>query len=341
MSRFASICPALIALLALTAPSPAAAQTSAALMPSTGGHREIPDSVREEATRAALEYLRTEDLAVLAPTFVVEVLDEAQRACAPNTDCMSDVRGALGVELLAGLILWGSAEARASPRTVHATLLDASGVRYLGTAEVARGVPTAVRDALRAAREAQRRGPGPFLDVAGTRGAIAELDGAALGSLPLEAVRVEPGEHQLRVHLEGYETQTLTVAIGDDPSRTTRVEVELQPSGGGQPGRPPGAGLALSDWAIPVGVGATVAGAGLAVAVPLVSLAMTGCTEETGGACVSSDQFAVGANVAWIIGGGALAIVGVALTIVGATADGGGEVRARVGPGHFSIEGSF
>ncbi|MEQ9696621.1 MAG: hypothetical protein RLO54_02260 [Sandaracinaceae bacterium] len=67
MSRFASLCPALIALLALTAPSPAAAQTSAALMPSTGGHREIPDSVREEATRAALEYLRTEDLAVLAP----------------------------------------------------------------------------------------------------------------------------------------------------------------------------------------------------------------------------------------------------------------------------------
>ncbi|MEQ8889486.1 MAG: hypothetical protein RID93_17720 [Sandaracinaceae bacterium] len=88
-------------------------------------------------------------------------------------------------------------------------------------------------------------------------------------------------------------------------------------------------------------MGATVAGAGLAVAVPLVSLAMTGCTEETGGACVSSDRFAVGENVAWIIGGGALAIVGVALTIVGATSDGGGEVRARVGPGHFSIEGSF
>jgi len=338
-SRFETLSLAFGLWAVLAGPAAAQPTTTAAVMPSTGGHREIPEETRTAATEAAIGFLRNEDLLVLDANRVQISLDETQRACTPGTDCMADVRSALGVDVLAGLILWGRAEARGEAHTVHATLLDGTGTRYLGTAEVVRGVPTAVRDALRAAREAQRRGPGPFLSIHGTRGAIVELDGAGIGSIPLENVRTEPGEHELYVSLEGYEPQTLDVTVGDDRSRTTSVEVELRPDGsdGGTPSTPDG----IAAWAMPVGIAGIVAGLGIGVGVPVGGALSTGCAGMTETNCARSAELDVGAAVAWGVAGGALAIAGLTLVIVAATEEGGPSANARLGPNGLTIEGSF
>lgn len=297
----------------LPGPNLASAQTqTAAVFPAVAGHREIGAEVREEARRAAAEFLRVEDLVVLDDTRVEGTLTPAQRACADFERCGGEVRAALGVDLLVVLVVWGSSSDPSRPDSVHAIIQDAQA-RYTGTATAPQGVATAVRDALRSALRDQRRGPGPFLRVEGTRGAICELDDRAIGAIPL-TVRVAPGDHVLRVRLEGYEPQTLTVTIGgDDPSRTTELEVQLRPSGGGG-----GPRTAQPDVVANLLIAGGLAVAGLvALAVhPIPTLArLDECEQlDPSGLCAESVAFDAGAGV--MLGVGAvLVIAGVVVAI--------------------------
>lgn len=315
------------ALVMLSVARPAAAQpTTVAILPTFGGDREIAEADRDEAYQAAVELLRTEDLLVLDRDRVETSLTDAQRACAPGQPCAEEVRARVGVDLLVGLVIWGSPEARHRPESVHASILDVTGTRYIGSATVQEGVGTAVRDALRSALRDQRRGPGPFLRVEGTRSAVVELDGTAVGTVPL-TVRAEPGEHELRVSLEGYEAQTLSVTVTEDRSRTTGVRVELRRGAGGGGGEG-----SLPDVMANLLVAGGLAAAGIvAMAVhPIPTLAREGeCVDAgPGGACAEWVTFDAGAGVMLGVGA-ALVAAGIGVAIaqpitvsVGASSEG-------------------
>lgn len=328
-----------------------AQETWVAVLPTLGGHLEIPDEIRQRALQAAREYLRTEDLSVMTEAAVDERLLGDDRACTPSAECVTTVRALLGVDIVVGLVIWGSSEARSEPQTVHVDLFDGEA-RYAGQARVVRGVDTAVRDALRMALQMLRAGPGPYLLVEGTYGATVELDGAAVGSIPL-TVRAAPGEHELRVAKDGLAPQVLTVTVGDDPGRTTRVTVALQPEGPTEADAP--RGVRRAAWAIPTGVVALAGGLAAAIVVPVVSAGQHGCASRfdlpgvMDQPCMTSRSFAVGPNVAWVVTGAVLAGVGIGLIAFGASdggdggADEGGEAAARlgVGLGHVFVEGAF
>lgn len=273
---------------------------TAAVLPAVGGHREIPAEVRDEARRAAIEFLRVEDLIVLDDSRLMGLTPE-QRACTDLEACGNDVRNALGVDLVVALVVWGRDDDPSRPESVHAVIQDALA-RYTGTATAPQGVATAVRDALRNALRDQRRGPGPFLRVEGTRGAVCELDGRAIGAIPL-TVRVTPGEHRLRVRLEGYEPQTLTVAIGDDdPARVTQVEVNLRRSGEGGGGA--SGGDAWPSWLL---AGGLFAGAVALAVPPIWTLATDGeCVRQGAHGCLEWVHFDAGMGVALGVSGALL-----------------------------------
>lgn len=311
---------------------PASAQT-AALLPTMGGHQEIPPDVRDEVRGAAEEFLRTEDFLVLDQLRVESTLDEAELSCRPEASCMAGVRQTLATDLLVGLIIWGGAEMPDRPRSVHAAIVDGTGARYVGTAEVVESVATAVRDALRAGLRDQRTGPGPFLRVEGTHGANVELDHAAVGSIPL-TVRTEPGEHELRVHLADHQAQVLTVTIGEDSAHTTRVEVRLRPEeGGGAEPTPESAPDLVANLLLAGGL--SLAGVAVAIA-PLYTLATTGECVEPGPGNLCAERVTFGAGSGVLLGvGGLLFAAGIVVAawqplVIGASASpGGAQLQLR------------
>lgn len=329
--------PALVFLAsAVFLPSVGIAQSppTAAVMPTLGGHRGAVAGAEEEARTAAREFLRTEDIVVMEGP-AGPALNEELRACIPGSPCAQEVRAQLGVEFLVGLTIWGSEADSSSPREVQASILDATEADFVGSAAVGRGgVATATRDALRRALRAQRRGPGPFLRIEGTEGGVCVLDGTAIGTIPLEA-RVLPGEHELHVTLAGHRPYQVDVTIGSDTTRTTELEVELQPEHGVVDD---GSGGSVADWALPTGIALLVGGGGMGVGAVVGAVTSTGCAE--GSPCVSSNELDVGALAGWTVAGGLLAATGVVLVVVAATTE-SPSVQARIAPTGITLEGSF
>lgn len=329
--RFILRCCFAIALATTLQPSVAAAQDvrTAALLPAFGGDREIPEADREAAYQAALEFLRTEDILVLERHRVESSLTPEQQGCVSGQPCAAAIRAALGVDILVGLVIWGTPDAPDRASSVHASVLDMTGTRFVGSATVQRELSTAIRDALRSALRDQRAGPGPYLEVKGTRGALALLDGSAIGSIPLR-VATTPGAHELHVRMDGHEPQTLTVTVTDDPARTTEVLVELRP-GGESSGPTPRPATNTTDnwpsWLLAGGLGA----AGLAlVAIPIPTLVDAGQCVDAGPGGQCRESVAIDARTAVLLGlGSALIVAGVVVAItqpitvdVSASADG-------------------
>ena len=87
-----------------------------------------------------------------------------------------------------------------------------------------------------------------------------------------------------------------------------------------------------------VGAGTIAAGLALAVLPPAISFLSAGCTN---GACTEFEEVD-DAVWAWVAIGGAVAVAGVVLVVVGATSeDGAGQVRARLSPSRLTVEGTF
>lgn len=180
------------------------------------------------------------------------------------------------------------------------------------------------------------------VDAVGHHLGVADL-GEDLGAAVRHSVR-EAVRESLRAGLE---------RVAEDPALTVEPEVDLSPGAGH-------GGGASMDWALPVG--GVLVGAGVLVAVlpGAIGAATTGCTEMGAAGCVRFDGLDVGAVVGWAIAGSVVAAAGVVLLVVGATSSGatssgatssgagssgaeasGLEVRARVGLGGLSLEGSF
>lgn len=327
----------LIAAMALGAPGLARAET-AALLPASGGHPAIPESTRTQIRTAIVEALRAEEWTVLEPAVTTERLGAELATCAAR-DCAVQALDALEVDVVVGVTIWGTDAHPDQPEQVVVQLTGVDAVTYEGTGGVSESATSAARAALREALGRRSLGAGPFLSVAGTAGAVCELDGAEIGTIPT-TVRASAGTHRLRVHLEGHEPEERTVIIEADALATTSIEITLRTTDDERPPPPRSAGIA--SWAIPVGVVGLVGGLGL-IAVPIVGALNTGCAEHDGttGACVVSRVFDEGAGAAWGIAGGVLFVAGLGLVIAGAADSGGGSVQARVGFGTMTVEGTF
>lgn len=320
----------------LATPSSAAAET-AALLPASGGHPEIPESTRAQIRTAITEALRVEEWTVLEPSVAAERLGAELATCA-GRDCAVRALDALEVDVVVGVTIWGTDAHPEQPEQIVVQLTGIDGVTFEGTGGVRESATSAARVALREALGRRSLGAGPFLSVGGTPGAVCELDGAEIGTIPT-TVRAGAGTHRLRVYLEGHEAEERTVIIEADPLATTSIEITLRPTDGVRP--PPPRGEGIGAWAIPVGVVGIVGGLGL-IAVPIAGALDQGCIEHDGSVCVRTRYFVEDAGVAWGIAGGVLFVAGLGLVIAGAAGgSGAASVQARVGLGTIAVEGSF
>lgn len=327
----------LIAAMAIAAPGLARAET-AALLPATGGHQEIPESTRAQIRTAITEALRVEEWTVLEPTVTAERLGAELATCA-GRDCAVQALDALEVDVVVGVTIWGTDAHPEQPEQIVVQLTGIDGVTFEGTGGVSESATSAARVALREALGRRSLGAGPFLSVAGTPGAVCELDGTEIGTIPT-TVRASAGTHRLRVHLEGHEPEERTVIIEADALATTSIEITLQSVEGDRPPPPP-RGSSIAAWAIPVGVVGMVGGLAL-IAVPIAGALDQGCIERDGDRCVRTRYFVEDAGAAWGIAGGVLFVAGLGLVIAGAAdGSGGASVQARVGLGTIAVEGSF
>ena len=318
-----------LALLALAAPSVAAGQ-SVVVLPRVLGDGHIAEDARARAVEAVTAALAAEGLQVRDAEIPAEL-----EGCGDGP-CVVELLRAADVDLAAGITLWASAETPLAIGELVVGLVNPDGHSFEGSARPdGADLSHAAAEAVHQARARLILGPGPFLLVDGEPfGASVFIDDEHVGGVPWNG-RVEPGQHEVRVERRGYAAQTHTVQIPDDVTASERLQVELVPIGGG------GSGGGIAGWAIPVGVGAIVAGVGVGAGVPAISAATTGCADADAD-CVTSNQLAIEPTVAWAVVGGVVAIGGLTLVIVAAS-EGSAEasVRARVGPTHLSFEGSF
>jgi hypothetical protein len=210
-------------------------------------------------------------------------------------------------------------------------IVDAEGhereVRQdIGTRPLGDVVRAAVADCR--ARPSGENTGGVAVRIEGTPiGASVSIDGAQSGALPYEG-RLDLGRHELLVSAAGYAPHRDHIAVAEGMA-PLHIDLQALASGG------------IADWAVPVGIGAIVAGLVTAVVPPVASYAMAGCTERDGTGLCQTVNVVDDAVWAWPVIGGILVVAGVVLLVVGLTSSNGAHVEARLGPGSLTVEGSF
>lgn len=227
MSRIAVLA---LACAALATPGVALAQAPAAgqvaLLPPTVEHG-VSRRLAVRALQAMHDFALDRGFALIDAR-KLNALSPPQRDC-KDAGCMPGVHRALGADHVIAVAL---KRAPGGP-LLHAQWNDAAFVAY--TADVALAASTtdaaetAGQDAMRRLVEKQRRGPGPWLSIAGTPlDAMVEINGKAAGRVPFLG-RVDPGPARVVVRKEGYAEHVETISVGEAADEYVRVRVALMP----------------------------------------------------------------------------------------------------------------
>jgi hypothetical protein len=206
------------------AESPAGGQV--ALLPAIID-RGVNRQLGPHALRAMQDFLLDHGYA-LVDARKLNNLPAALRGC-KDQRCMPKVHRALGADHVIAVELH-----RADAGTaLHLQWNDAGFVAYTSEVTLATATADAAenagQEALRAALEKQRRGPGPWLSIAGTPdNAVVEINGKAVGTIPFLG-RVDPGPTRVVVRKEGYEEHAAKVDVADAADAYQRLRVALTP----------------------------------------------------------------------------------------------------------------
>jgi hypothetical protein len=204
----------------------APANQQVALLPA-GVERGLSRQLATHALRAMHDCVLDRGYA-LTDASKLNKLSPALRDC-KDARCMPRVHRALGADHVIAIEL----KRAAGGPLLHAQWNDSALVAY--TADVALAASTtdaaetAGQEATRMLLEKQRRGPGPWLSIAGTPlDAMVEIGGKAAGRIPFLG-RVDPGPTRVIVRKEGYEEHVESVNVGDAADEYVRVLVALVP----------------------------------------------------------------------------------------------------------------
>jgi hypothetical protein len=284
---------------------------------------EIAGSVKERFDQAVVEGLGiSPDHQIVGPTEArLRLGPDADRlmTCGSDASCLRDIGAVTVADGAAVATVSEAGEIYTFTIDVY-ELSEGQGV-YFGDSDCALcTVDEAVAALDDLAREAAAALPGPagaaeaaapetvslFVRVTPEEAAVA-IDGEALGTGWVDHA-VEPGEHLLRVELEGYRTveETIAVAPGDEDKQIT---VNLRPLDAGGPEAVERSGGALAGIDT-TALGSVFVGAGLAsVVAGIVLIAIDGditCSDSTVEACPEVFNTAGGGVVLTVLGGASL-----------------------------------
>jgi hypothetical protein len=133
-----------------------------------------------------------------------------------------------GADCALELVVWRGSEGETTGISV--SLVLSGGDRYGEGTQLARGesVAAAIERATAGAFARMRRGPGPWLEIAGQpAGATIAVDGRVVGTLP-QTVRVTGGLHRILVSHPGYVPSDLTVTVPRNIDGFKRLPVEMR-----------------------------------------------------------------------------------------------------------------
>ncbi|MCZ7678525.1 MAG: PEGA domain-containing protein [Sandaracinaceae bacterium] len=312
-----------LALLFVSAPAVAAAQSAVVIVPEV------------EASGDALERARAGAIEALAERGVRLVRAPDGEPC-EEADCAAEIAGRAGADFVVLVLL----EAREDGgQRVRARLVRASGEPRDAVIDVGdAGVAEAAAAALTAALEAQATHGSGFLMVRTTPpGAVVEIDGERAGESPLRRM-VSAGEHRVRVVPASGQAREREVTVR--ALEETAVEIDLEAreeaeeeAAASRPARTEPSPL---NWII----GGALAIAGVVTLIsPLQTLATEGeCVEliENVG-CVERVQF--GAQSGILLGLGLAALT--AAVVVDAVAPIRVTVEAGATGAFVGVEGRF
>jgi hypothetical protein len=210
------------------------------------GEQTLTPEVIAEAHDGVRSGLQTADV-----TVVEEALLEGELATCSVDRCAERIAATLGVEYSVYVAIWPAQEGH-QPEIIVGVASAQNGT-YVADCRVGADddYPCARTTYAEAARLATERavakylrGPGPWLVVEGSpQNAKVLIDGTEVGRVP-DRFRVEPGDHEVTLELEGYESQTHTVTVEPGPSSEAELEVELSPGGRS----PLWTTLAIASW---------------------------------------------------------------------------------------------
>jgi len=197
----------------------ATARAERAVVLAARSEQPLSAAERTELTAAIDHALRAHEVEPLATTATEPCPDIACVAAA-----IRDGSAGHAVELT----VWRAVDGTISGISV--SLVKPSGERYSEGAQIEAdgGVRAAIASAAHGAYERMRRGPGPWLELAGQpAGASITVDGQAAGALPRQ-VKVTGGLHRVVVSHPGFEPFDETVTVARNPDALKRVSVALQ-----------------------------------------------------------------------------------------------------------------
>jgi hypothetical protein len=301
----------------------ARAEKAFVMAPSVETER-ITQDVQTRVLRAVTDSMRSQGFSV------VTLEDAKQRnvACASH-DCVPEaldkLHADIGVQvtMMASPTMGGGLGSVGVAFHQRELVYGGDSVRILDN-----GIERAIDDAIRAARNAQERGPGPWLIVTGTPPAAElYLDDKRVddGDLPCE-IRVPPSATlKLTVKLSGYQSRDYTITSSFNPATATKLPVSLAPlAEGAYEPRDDGATPKVPNYAATTNkaerarrphaadyvVGGSLMAGGLALALvnPLRSAASKGdCFNDS---CSETVRPMAGPTTGYVLGGAALIGVG-------------------------------
>jgi PEGA domain len=197
---------------------PGTARAERAVVLAARSERPLSAAERAELTTAIDHALRAHEVQPLAATATDPCADSSCVAVA-----IRDGSAGHAVELT----VWHAVDGTISG--VSVSLVKPSGERYSEGAQIEDngGVRAAIASAAHGAYERMRRGPGPWLELAGhPAGATITVDGQAAGALPRQ-VKVTGGLHRVVVSHPGFEPFDETVTVARNPDALKHVSVAL------------------------------------------------------------------------------------------------------------------
>lgn len=316
-------------------------ESCAVLPPGQPPEQELAEEASRRAIAAVTEALSSRNLTVLR-------MEDAQHRLlgGPHEGCNEIECGASAAEILAVdfVVLVSVWAPRGTPTSVVVTLIDAQGESVAGdTPADADTIEESARSALATAYDRWRASNSGRLVVRTVPPhAEIELDGRSLGRAPLERL-VPAGAHRIAARRDRLAVEREIQVPARRVTELTLTLRAIEPNEAEADARAAGGedSLAFSDWAVPVGVGAIGIGGTIAIAVPALSAATTGCAEPSEHGCAVSNRLAVGPTVGWAVLGATVALAGLTLLVLGVATDDGPSITVGLGPTYGSIEGRF
>jgi hypothetical protein len=302
-----------LALMALFVSAPRVRAEAGALLP-VRAETAVPFDDRESALESAVSFFaRLPEPIPLALPEDGAARTKAQFHGCDDAGCAAAYAQALEVDF-AVLVQLFEPDTEHVTGSLRAAIVTAQGVRYGAEVETgAVGMHAAVARALASAYERYRRGPGPWLTVAGPEGSEARIDERAATLLPFTD-RYAPGEHHVRVTSEhGELLYDGVVRLPEELAHHERLEVGPEPMA--RTTRPDDAQREhsywqrrRSKWNYLIGVPVAIAGA-FYTAVGISHYARRGsCARRSEGLCVERNAVDGTSRAALILGISGIAV---------------------------------